>query len=113
MPPQTAEIKKNQQSPISQTAEPVSNSSILAEIDNQITQTLDSKALRYSWMIPLMVIMVVGATIYLSVLDKKIEYVYSLASACFGYYFGTMVPKPQVVEKKPAQPLSGVRELTE
>lgn len=43
--------------------------------------------------------MVVGATIYLAVMDKKIEYVYSLATACFGYYFGT-ITAPSLSELK-------------
>lgn len=60
-----------------------------------------------------MVVMVVGATIYLSVIDKKIEYVYSLASACFGYYFGMISPKPEPVLPPKEATMRGVRELTE
>ena len=48
----------------------------------------DTSPIKYSWCIPLMVVFVTGATIYLSVLNNQIEYVYSLATACFGYYFG-------------------------
>lgn len=60
-----------------------------------------------------MVFMVVGATIYLSVLEKKIEYVYSLAIGCFGYYFGNVTPRTVTPTEKPTKPLSGVSELEE
>lgn len=69
-------------------------------------------SLRYAWMIPLMVVMVVGATIYLAVRDSQIEYVYSLASACFGYYFGFISPRPAALATEKPQLMNGVEQLT-
>lgn len=86
---------------------------ILDEIDTEIQAALGQKQLRHTWVIPLMVIMVVGATIYLAVLERQIEYVYSLAIGCFGYYFGNITQRSSTPTKTPETPLNGVEELTE
>lgn len=37
----------------------------------------------------ILVLMVCGATIYLSVINKQTDIIYSLTGLCFGYYFGS------------------------
>lgn len=86
---------------------------IIAQVDREIQAKITEKNLRYTWLIPIMVVMVVAATIYLAVLERKTEYVYSLATACFGYYFGNFTAtRIQTPQQKP-EVMRGIDELTE
>lgn len=65
-------------------------------------QKVIKKQNRYGlWLVPVIVLLVVAATIYLSVINNKIEYVYSLATASFGYYFGAVQRVGNIPEQKP------------
>jgi hypothetical protein len=41
-----------------------------------------------SWLLAILVIAVVGATLYLSIKNNSMDVVDALATAVFGYYFG-------------------------
>lgn len=104
--------KRQQTSPNRHSIQPES-ADLIAKIDGEIDKVLGPEKLRYAWMIPVMVVMVVGATIYLAVLERKTEYVYSLATACFGYYFGSAMARPEKTLLEPQRPMNGVNDLTE
>ena len=78
-----------------------------SEFHEEVEELINSRTRESHWLVPLIVFMVVGATIYLAVLNNKVEYVYSLASACFGYYFGQLVQTPNPPIKKPIERLTG------
>lgn len=42
-----------------------------------------------NWLLPVMVVMITAATIYLSIKNNTTDVVYSLCTAIFGYYFGS------------------------
>ena len=104
--------KKRQPEKSNPSVQSDSTPQILSEIERDISEALGPQTIRYAWMIPVMVVLVVGATIYLAVLERKTEYVYSLATACFGYYFGNMTNTHTMPPKTQEKPLHGVEELS-
>lgn len=55
-----------------------------------------------NWTVPVILIALVGATIYLSVINNRLDIVENLAIAIFGYYFGVNTgpnngPKPPII----------------
>ena len=106
-------LKKKDRKPSNAGEEATQPHASLATLDAEINTLLAQRTQKYTWMIPVMVVMVVGATIYLAVLERKTEYVYSLATACFGYYFGNLNAGNFERKPKPDEPLHGVDELTE
>src|SRR5690606_8154854 len=78
---------------------------ISPEIIAAISSLIAARKRESQWLVPVIVVMVVGATIYISILQGKAEYVYSLASASFGYYFGQLGRKYQLEPEKPTERL--------
>lgn len=72
------------------------------EIVSQVSKIIAQRQSESRWLVPIIVFMVVGATIFLSVEQGKVEYVYSLAAATFGYYFGQYDKKYVITDERPA-----------
>lgn len=94
--PLTQTQKKTEPAQPDSLVAPVPADTLNPEIIAAVSAMIEARRKESLWLVPLIVFMIVAATIYLAILNNKVEYVYSLATACIGYYFGqqAQIPSP-------------------
>lgn len=90
--PLTSSQKKIAEISAPTAVETAQNTNIPDQIADEIEELIEARKEESHWLVPIIVVLVVGATIYLAIDNNKVEYVYSLASAAFAFYFGQLVP---------------------